>query len=361
MLRRRPEVSLCVSVFRRNPKVNSMKYASICAIDYYLPSSELTTGMLAQQFPDWSIESLEKRTGIHTRRIVGKEECASDLAVEAANKLFETGQCERRAIDFILYCTQSPDYIIPTTACMLQDRLGISKTAGALDYNLGCSGFVYGLALCEGLIASNQAERILLLTADTYSKYLNPMDRNSRTIFGDGAAAVFVSASEMDLPSFGPAVYGTDGSHALALALPNSGTRKGEIEGGARRNGKPSLEGTYLVMDGKRIVDFALEAVPDMVESLLKKADISRDAIDLFVFHQANAFIVEELGSKLGIPKEKCPFLMGDGGNTVSATIPMTLKRALDAGLIKDGDRIMLIGFGVGLSWAARILTWISR
>jgi len=338
-----------------------MKYASIRAIDYHLPSSELTTETLVEQFPDWLVENLDRKTGIHTRRIAEEEECASDLAFRAAKKLFDTGQCDPRAIDFVLYCTQSPDYIIPTTACLLQDRLKIPMTAGALDYNLGCSGFVYGLALCEGLIVSNQAERVLLLTSDTYSKYLNPLDRSTRTIFGDGAAAVFVSASEMDSPSFGPAIYGSDGSRALELALPNSGTRKGEIQAIGCRNEKLSTEGRYLVMNGQRIFDFALETVPDMVEGLLKKANISRDAIDLFVFHQANAFILEEIRSRLGIPKEKCPFTMSDGGNTVSSTIPITLKRAIDDGLLRSGNKIMLIGFGVGLSWAARIITWTSQ
>ena len=152
-------------------------HASIAAIEYFLPEKTVSTADLSAEFPEWSVEKIDSKTGIRDRHVVGAEECSSDLAFAAAQKLFQSGACRPEQIDFILLCTQSPDYFLPTTACLLQDRLGIPTTAGALDFNLGCSGFVYGLGLAEGLIASGQASKVLLLTAETYSKFLNPQDR----------------------------------------------------------------------------------------------------------------------------------------------------------------------------------------
>lgn len=335
-----------------------MKYAAICGLECHLPAKRLTTEELAAQFPNWGVESLDRKTGIHTRHIAEENECASDLAVKAAEKLFSASQCEPEDIDFILLCTQSPDYVLPTTACLLQDRLNIPKSAGALDFNLGCSGFVYGLGLCEGLISSGQANRVLLITADTYSKYINPSDRNTRTIFGDGAAAVLVAAREMESPFFGAFIYGTDGSGGLDLVVPNSGARKGEIKIFGRRNEEVGQEGHYLVMNGKRVFDFAVGTVPRAVRDLLQKGKMSADEIKFFVFHQANAFLIEEIRRMLGIAEDRCPIVSGDCGNTVASSIPITLKYLLDRRLLQNGDRLMLIGFGVGLSWAARIVTW---
>ncbi len=169
-------------------------YAAIRAIDYYLPRNSLSNETLAQEFPRWTAEALESKTGIGNRHIAADGELASDLAVQAADKLFCSKVCGPADVDFVLLCTQSPDYILPTTACLVQQRLGISTSAGALDFNLGCSGFVYGLSLAKGLIETGEARNVLLLTCETYSKHMSPGDFNVRSIFGDGAAATLIQA-----------------------------------------------------------------------------------------------------------------------------------------------------------------------
>src|SRR5205814_5406449 len=137
------------------------------------------------EFPDWPVKKIEAKTGIHERHIAGAEQTSADLGFLAARKLFDSGACKPEGIDYLLFCTQSPDYFLPSTACLLQDRLGIPTTAGALDFNLGCSGYIYGLGLAQGLISSGQASNVLLITAETYSKFIHPRDKSVRTIFGD--------------------------------------------------------------------------------------------------------------------------------------------------------------------------------
>src|SRR5438309_11485134 len=181
-----------------------MIHGTISAIEYFLPEKIVTTADLSAEFPDWSVEKIDAKTGIQERHIAAPGECASDLAVAAAQKLFESKACTASDIDFLLFCTQSPDYFLPTTACLIQNRLGIPTTAGAYDFNLGCSGYIYGLGQAEGLIATGQASNVLLLTAETYSKFIHPRDRSVRTIFGDAAAATLIRAVEADAPYIGP-------------------------------------------------------------------------------------------------------------------------------------------------------------
>src|SRR5882757_8094155 len=170
-------------------------HAAVRSVEYFLPEATLTTNQLSSEFPDWSVEKIDSKTGIECRHISGPEECASDLAVAAANKLFASGACRPEEIDYILLCTQSPDYFLPTTACLVQDRLGIPTTAGALDFNLGCSGYIYGLGLANGLVESGQAATILLLTADTYTKHISADDKACMALFGDGGAATLITTS----------------------------------------------------------------------------------------------------------------------------------------------------------------------
>ena len=332
-----------------------MMQASIAAIEYHLPARKLTTEMLAELYPAWMVEKLDERTGIRERRIAADDECASDLAFEAASRLFDSGACVPGDIDFVLLCTQSPDYALPSTACLLQERLSIPVTAGALDYNLGCSGFVYGLGLAQGLISTGQASKILLLTGDTYSKYISPDDRTTRPIFGDGAAATLIKARAAEIPYFGPFVYGTDGKGANKLIARKSGCRDAksltcDVEG----NKRPGA----LFMDGKSMVDFVLSRVPDNVAAVLNKAKLGITDIDLFVFHQANAYLIEELRRVLNIHPAKIQLALSHCANTVSSTIPIALKHAALEGRISDGSRILISGFGVGYSWGGTIIHW---
>lgn len=326
-----------------------MPRAVIKAIEYFLPAGTLTNEQLAAQFPEWGVAKIAEKTGIAVRHIAGPNECSSDLAYGAALKLFASGAVRPEAIDFVLFCTQTPDFLLPTSACVLQHRLGIPTTAGALDFNLGCSGFVYGLSLCKGLIESGQARSILLLTAETYSKLLAPEDKTVRTIFGDGGAATLVQASDSsETPvSIGPFVFGTDGAGARNLMC---------VRGGARSpsEGDP----VDLAMNGPEIFNFTIKAVPTAVNELLARDGLNLADIDLFVFHQANSYMLEHLRRKIGIPREKFVIALEQMGNTVSATIPIALRSAMESGQLRSGMRVMLVGFGVGYSWGAGLVRW---
>ncbi len=336
--------------------------AAIRAIEYYLPEKAVTTEQLSAEFPEWSVQKIDEKTGIQARHIAGEDECSSDLAVAAAQKLFASGVCAAHDIDYVLLCTQSPDYFLPTTACLIQDRLGIPTSAGALDFNLGCSGFVYGLGLAQGLIESGQAANVLLLTAETYSKFIHPRDRSVRTIFGDAAAATLLSAVEADGPLIGPFVFGTDGRGANNLIVPTGGLRRARTAETAREitddSGSVRTQ-DHLFMDGAEIFNFTLKAVPQSVCQLLERSRKTLEEIDLFVFHQANRYMLEHLRRKIKVPQDKFCVAMSHCGNTVSSTIPIALKHAQLEGRLKPGDLTMLVGFGVGYSWAAGLARWV--
>jgi 3-oxoacyl-[acyl-carrier-protein] synthase-3 len=336
-----------------------MSKAFLQAIEYHLPARAVTTEQLAQEFPDWSVEKIESKTGIRTRYIAATDECASDLALQAAEKLFRSGVCGPKDIDYLILCTQSPDYFLPTTACLLQDRLGLPTSAGALDVNLGCSGYVYGLGLAQGLIETGQAQNVLLITADTYSKFTSPSDRNVRTLFGDGAAATLVKGIATERSALGPYVYGTDGAGAKNLIVPAGGLRCPRSSATARLMQDDSgneRSQDHLYMNGVEIFNFAMQAVPPAVATLLKRANIGMEDVDLFVFHQANRFMLDQLAKRMRLPSEKVYLALSDCGNTVSSSIPIALKEAEVAGSLRSGTLAVLVGFGVGYSWGATVL-----
>lgn len=334
--------------------------ASIVAVDYALPARVLTNDQLAAEFVEWTADKILAKTGIRQRHVAGEGEHASDLAVAAANRLFEAGACRRDEIDFLLYCTQSPDYFLPTTACLLQDRLQLRTGCGAMDFNLGCSGFIYGLGLAKGLVESGQARRLLLITADTYTRFIHPQDKSVRTIFGDAAAATLIVAKEGDAPSIGPFVYGTDGRGAANLIVPSGGLRRPTVPDAPLlrdESGNVRTENN-LFMNGAEIFNFTLRVVPETVARLLADSGLQMNDIDVFIFHQANQFMLDHLRKKLKVPEERFWVSMSDVGNTVSCTIPIALKRALDAGKVRPGMRLMFVGFGVGYSWGATLVKW---
>ena len=256
-------------------------------------------------------------------------------------------------------CTQSPDYFLPTTACILQDRLGLGTGCAALDFNQGCSGYVYGLALAKGMIAGGVARTVLLVTAETYSKFIHPRDRSVRMLFGDGASATLVTAEGRGGARVGALSLGTDGSGYRNLIVPAGGARTPlcaatRVET-ADENGSVRTP-EHLFMDGPELFAFTLKRVPEVVRATLAAAGTELGDVDWFVFHQANAFMNEHLRAKLKIPKAKAVSYLADVGNTVSSTIPLAL---CDAGRgFADGDRVMLVGFGVGYSWGAAMLDW---
>ncbi|GGH64373.1 3-oxoacyl-ACP synthase [Paenibacillus silvae] len=319
----------------------------IQAIEYYLPQKVLSNVDLVKIFPDWTEEKIYKKTGIKNRHIAADDEYVSDLAFYAAKRLFENNSVEPKDIDFVILFTQSPDYNLPTTACILQDRLKIPKSAGALDINLGCSAFIYGLAVAKSLINTKIATNILLITAETYSKYINPKEKSVVTIFGDGAAATLISPSQISqIKEFD---LGTDGSGAEHLIAASSGARLGMEEKCIRGD---------LFMNGPEIFNFTIDVVPKSIDNVLKKNNLTYNDIDYFVFHQANSYMLDHLRKKCNISEDKFYVDMSETGNTVSSTIPIALYRAQKEGHIKKGDTILLVGFGVGLSWGSTVIIW---
>ena len=337
--------------------------ATIKGIEYYLPKATLTNEYLAEIYPDWSVNKIEKKTGIRTRHIAGENECASDLGVRASQNLLTSTGVSPKSVDYLLFCTQSPDYHLPTSACLIQHRLGLGLNVGAFDINLGCSGYIYGLSVAKGLIESGQARTILLVTAETYSKYIHANDRSVRTIFGDAGAATLVVGEENDeqspAHSIGPFVFGTDGAGAENLIVHIGGQRFRDIENYRNKNPSPInplISEDHLYMNGSAIFNFTLKVVPECIGQMLKKCGMGMDQIDRFVFHQANRFILDHLRQKLKIPKEKYYINMADCGNTVSCTIPIALKQAMNERWLEPGNLVMLVGFGVGYSWGATLV-----
>jgi 3-oxoacyl-[acyl-carrier-protein] synthase III len=338
--------------------------ASIAAIEYSLPEIVLKNDELATRFSDWTAEKITDKTGITERHIAGEDECASDLAVHACHKLFDSHACRREDVDFLLLCTQSPDYFLPSTACVVQDRLGLPTTCGALDFNLGCSGFVYGLGLAKGLIETTQAKNVLLVTAETYSKFIHENDRSVRTIFGDGAAATLIQAVHIedkisDEP-IGPFVYGTDGRGAKNLIVPVGGMRQRACSSDETHMDEFGNERTSsnLYMNGGEIFSFTLRTVPAVVDRLLEAMRLHLEDIDLIVFHQANRYMLDHLRKKLKISEQRFVVAIEHVGNTVSSTIPIALSDAVRSGRLSYGQRVMMVGFGVGYSWAATVIRW---
>lgn len=326
----------------------------IVKIEYYLPETLLTNDDLEREFPDWSSEKIEKKIGIRERHIVKEDETALDLALKAAEKVLKDYNKDK--IDFLLLCTQSPDYYLPTSACILQHKLGLRTSIGAFDYNLGCSGFVYGLALAKSLINSKIATSILLITSETYTKHIHPKDKSNRTIFGDAAAATIIEKSEED--QIGEFVLGTDGNGYNNLIVPNGGLRnRYDVNSKEIDDGSGNIRtDNNLYMNGPEIFNFTIKAVPKVVSETLEKNNITLEDLDYIIFHQANKYMNEYLRKKIGIPKEKYYLNLLHTGNTVSATIPIAIKDALDNKLIKKGDKVLLVGFGVGYSWGGTII-----
>jgi 3-oxoacyl-[acyl-carrier-protein] synthase-3 len=322
--------------------------AYIKNISYYLPEKIVTNDELAAEFPEWPADKIFHKVGIRERHVAAENETATDMAEQAALKLFASGT-KREDIDFILFCTQSPDYKLPPSACILQNRLELSQKVGALDFDLGCSGYVYGLLLAKGLIVAGMAQNVLLLTSETYNKYIHSSDKGNRTIFGDGASATLVSINGR--ARIGNFAFGTDGKGANDLIVPNGGAKNsmGTANGIAD---KDIAHPDYIFMDGADVFAFTLRQVPALMHQVMEANGDSIEEIDKFVFHQANKYMLDFLKKKMHIPDEKMYYNLEHIGNTVSSTIPIALLDAWNTLDILPGNKVAIAGFGVGLSWA---------
>jgi len=331
--------------------------AFIKAISYYLPEEIISNDILNKLHPEWSIEKIQSKTGIIQRHVSAADEFSSDMGIKAAKKLFDEHKILPSEINFLLFCTQSPDYFLPTTACVIQEKLGLPTSCGALDFNLGCSGYIYGLALAKGLIKSGIAKNVLLITSETYSKFIHINDKSNKTIFGDAASATLISTTGFGkIEEFS---LGTDGKGADNLIVK---------EGGMRFPNKSYLEfvddygnvksPSFLHMNGPEIFSFTSNFVPSLIEDVLIKNNLSIDSIDLFILHQANLFILEHLRKKIKIPKEKFFVHLENCGNTVSSTVPIALNEAILNHKIIENNKCLLAGYGVGYSWGACLLSF---
>lgn len=328
--------------------------AYIKAISYYLPERKLTNEELVVEFPEWSVEKIANKVGVNSRRVAGENETATDLAINAAERLFEENPCiNREDVDYILFCTQSPDYHLPTSACIIQNKLGLRTNIGALDFNLGCSGYIYGLSLAKGLVAGGIARNVLLLTGETYSKYLHSRDKGNRTIFGDAATATIVSTEGWG--EIGNFALGTDGSGAGNLIVKTGCARNPRSANDLTfdENGNP-VSSDCLFMNGAKIFTFTQKNVPIVVRQTLANNKLEMDDVNLFVLHQANSYMLEFLRKKMKIDADRFMWFMAEVGNTVSNSVPIAMSEAMKQG--KFHGNILLCGFGVGYSWGGVII-----
>ena len=310
-------------------------------ISYEFGSNSENLDLLKISNPDWDIEKILNTTGINNRHCSTDDETALDLAVEAAKKL----EMQMDDVDLLLFVTQSPEYILPTTACIAQDRLGLSKNIAAFDINLGCSGYVYALSVVGSMMESNQCSKALILCGDTYTKYISINDRTSRPLFSDAGSATLVTKSKND-NKIGPFIYGTDGSGADNLIVRNSASKR------------ESTKTKDLYMNGAEVLLFTMANVPNGVNQLLNKASISFEDIDYFLFHQASKVVMNNITRKLNIDEKKFLTNYQEHGNTVSCTIPILLKQKIDEGIVNRGNKLMLFGFGVGYSYGACVIDY---
>jgi 3-oxoacyl-[acyl-carrier-protein] synthase-3 len=331
---------------------------AINAIDYYLPQKTVTNQDLGAENPSWDMKALEARTGVAERHIAAEGETALDLAARACEKLRASHGELTGKIDGILFCTESADHIIPPNACILHKVLGLPDEVFAFDFNLACSGYIYGLALAQGLICAGFASTVLLVTADTYSKYIHKQDRATRVLFGD-AAAVSLLGRSVSSAGIVDIVCATSGTYYDKFIVPAGGCRMPRADSTsipAVDNSGNSRTPENICMEGMGILAFVNRKVPAQVMGILKKNNLSIDDVDLFVFHQASNMVLDSLQRILKIKPDKMVRNLREVGNIVSASIPIALKEAILQGRVSSGDKVLLCGFGAGLSWGTALI-----
>jgi len=331
---------------------------AIESIAYAFPRHRLDNAELKAAYPDWDFERLEKRTGVLSRYVASEGETALDFAVQACEKLDREGRLKPSEIDALIFCTQSPDYIMPPNSALLHGKLGLKSSVLAFDITMACSGYLYGLQLASSLIQSGAAKRVLLATADTYTRYIHPGDRATRCLFGDGGAVSVLAASENGR-GIRDIRCGTAGRHFEKFLIQAGGMR-------VPRSAETAQETTdysgnvrtaeHIKMDGLGVLSFFNSTIPATVKETLAKNGLSMNDIDLFIFHQASQVALDSMISALRIPAEKAVVDLAETGNLVSASIPVALSRALESGRAKPGQLVLLCGFGVGLSWGTALV-----
>jgi len=325
----------------------------------HLPNQVVTNAELSEAFPAWDMDRVAKRAGVLQRHVAGPAETALDLGVAASRALLDRHPGLVDQIDGIIFCTQTPDYLMPPNSCVLHGELGLGDDVLALDTNLACSGYVYSLALAEGLIVAGTCTNVLVVTADTYSRLINPRDRAARTLFGDGAAASWVRATADERTGLIDVLCATSGNGYDKFFVPAGGARTPRSADTAREqvdgSGNVHTE-EDIHMDGLGVLAFVRAKVPTQVRALLDREGLMVADLDLVVFHQASKLALDVLTKALKLPEERVFRNMASIGNTVSASIPISLEQARSEGIIAPGSLVLLCGFGVGLSWASALV-----
>jgi len=332
---------------------------AIRAIADALPEHEVTNADLGRQNPAWGIELVAELTGIHARRAAAADETAYDLSVRACEDLLAQPGLAGIEIDAILYCTQDPDHRVPGNAHLLHEQLGLGDDVLAFDYGLACSGFVYGLAFADSFVRTGMASEVLLVTAETQSKRMHPGDRSVRVLLGDGAAVTHLSARDSEGGRIVATELCTHGKGFKHAYIPAGGARSPASTATKRetidRSGNVRTA-EHLHMEGTDLWAFVNSTVPGHVERFLASNSLTLEDVDLCIFHQASKLILDSLGKALGLPADKLFSNLANIGNLGSASIPFALTAALDEGRIQPGDRVLLCGFGAGISYGSALV-----
>ncbi len=332
-----------------NPMETRFRSVGIAGSGFYVPKKVLTNFDL-EKMVDTTDEWIRTRTGIRERRIADDNEATSDLAVEAARKALENARINPQEIDLIIVATLSPDYLFPSTACLVQDKLGI-KNARAFDVEAACSAFIYALSVAEAFIKSDACKTALVIGAEVFSRIVDWKDRNTCILMGDGAGAVVLKEVENGKGILSTHL-GADGSGASLLKQPAGGSRLPASEETVRQG----LH--YFKMQGNDVFKLAVRIMSESVINALKKAGLSNKNVDLIIPHQANLRILNAMAKRLSIPMEKLMVNLDKYGNTTAASIPIALDEAVKQGRIKEGDIVVLVAFGAGLTWGAAVIRW---
>lgn len=334
--------------------------SKILDIGLFFPAKVYSNEELQADFPNLKVKELTRLTGVLSRHICESSETSVDMGIEAAQALFAQGKINKDDVDYLIFCSAGGDFITPASACIVHEKLNLKSNCGTVDINQGCTGFLHGLNLADALVTSGNAKNVLLITSEAISKTVHPQDKGNRAIFGDAAAATLVCKAT-EKTDFGGFIFGTDGSKYDQIIikhgrerypLPESAEDDFTDDFGTTRNH------SKIYMNGGEVFNFSVGKAPGLIDDLLTKANLNKEEIDFFVFHQSNRILLETLGKKLKIPEEKIIFELETNGNTVSSSIPIALKKAEKKGLIKKGHKLLFAAFGVGFSWGGVIVEY---
>lgn len=326
--------------------------ATISKITYYLPKTKFSN---LDYYKSDKIKKIIKKVGINNKFVASSNQTAIDLATSCLKKFFKNDQKLKKSINFLIYCTQSPDFFLPSGSSIIQKKIFQGQNIGAIDINLGCSGYVYSLSIAKALVESKIYKNVLIVTSETYSKFIDRSNIGVASIFGDGASATLVEPLRDEIFKFD---QGTDGSGYLDLIVPASGL--GKIpEKDKKRLGK--IKDGQLYMNGTAMFNFAINEVPKSIKKTLIKNKMKLKNIDFFILHQANKYMLETIRDKLKISKNKFYINLKNVGNTTSSSIPISIYRAVKEKKIKKNMKVLLCGFGVGFSWSSCVINISSK